>query len=149
MEMKRVILNAEIIYKLEKLRFDAYGLGSLADSFDYFNTVYTREMFAQKYLIFATFFHDDILAACYVSNLFHSLYIEQLFVKFIYQERGFALGYKLLKYVLSQVSLIEQHYRENFLFSELSPSSLKAEKIYENLGYKKMNNGVRMRKILR
>lgn len=137
MNIKEIKINEEIISKLEKLRLDAYHIKE--KSINPSDTFYKRELQNKKYLVYGIFKEQEIIAACYISNSNNSLFIEQLFVKSIYQEKGLALGRKLLQFVLSQKEQIEKYYEQQLYYSKLYYNSEKSKKMYEKIGYTLIN----------
>ncbi len=129
-------LNEDSIRQLEKLRADAYGFDSQQSfAMDFANTYYAQEMKRGKYLVYGSFFQSELVAGCYISDAFHSLFIEQLFVKKCYQETGLYIGRNLLRYILQNKFVFEEFFQMQFFYSKLSPSSQKSTLIYEKMGY--------------
>lgn len=66
-------------------------------------------------------YHDEVIAGCYVSSDFNSLYVEQLFVLKKYQEVGLPLGQKLLSSITENKSFVEQYFNKESTFTKISP----------------------------
>lgn len=148
MDNRLVELNDEMIFCLECLRFEAYKMKALSDILDCFNTIHALAMREKRYLVYGSYFKGELLAACYVSSAFHSLYIEQLFVRLNYQNKGFGIGKGLLSYVLNEKTFIKAYFKQDFSVSMLCPASKNTQSLFETLGYREDENGFCMRKTL-
>lgn len=134
MEIKYILQpnTEESAIQAEYLRYKAYGINaSRADLDDYF----INEIINSKVLVFICSIDDIPIAGCYVSDSFNKLYIDYLFVIPEYREKGLRIGRNLLSYILENKSIVEQHFKKIFHYSELTPSNEKTFSIYQKLGY--------------
>ncbi len=129
----------ENIILLENLRFDAYGIS--IERID-LNSFYATSLKTGKDIAFGCFINGELLAACYVTNTYDSLFIDQLFVKKSYQESGLQLGRKLLAYINLNKKIIEEYFGLNFTISRLEYNSIKSKSLYEKLGYRETNSSL-------
>lgn len=129
--------NEENICLVERLRYNAYGYN--IEEKDIRKTYYAHELREKHMCIFACYYQEELVAACYVSDSFRSLYIEQLFVAKDYQEIGLHLGKTLLEYILGHKQIVEEIFQTKFSWSKLAHSSTKSKTIYEKIGYKEVN----------
>lgn len=131
-EYKIIPLTKENKELLETLRFNAYQYNqknlSLQDSF------YLKDLNENKYLCIGCFLNNQLLAACYIKNTYHSLYIEQLFVLEKYQKTSLHIGSNLLKYILNNKEIVEKHFNETFYYSYLD-NAKNTKEFYQKLGY--------------
>lgn len=133
-EYRVLLLNDEIINLLECLRYDSYQMKfdkSVVTQGYYYNALSNN-----KYFVFGCFCDNFLIGGCYVSNLYNSLYIEQLFIKREHQNNG--IGHKFLEYVLKNKCLIEDFYHNRFYYSYLDATP-RAESLYKRLGYREDN----------
>ena len=119
------------LLQLEKLRIDAYQEPPVCDE----RRHYLEALESGRYIAISSSFDDEFLAGCYISSSFSSLSIEQLFVAYRYQEKGYYLGKRLLMEVLRNQRKIEEIFQMEFSESRLYASTSKARRIYESLGY--------------
>lgn len=131
--------TGENIYKLETLRFKAYGLDEKFEGL----TLYALGLTQGTMLPFGFYINDQLVAGCYVSAHEDSLYIEQLFVHPQLQNSGLRAGRLLLNYVLMQKEELEKYYRTQFAVSVLEPSTDKAKALYEKMGYVQTEEGMK------
>lgn len=137
--MKHLLLepNDDNILEAEKIRYNSYGKESPPNILD---TFYSMNLKSRKLLLFATILGDEIVAACYVSRVGYSLFIDQLFVKKDYQNTGLKIGRKLLEYINNNKHIVE----EQLSFKPLQTSKLiytseKSHALYLKIGYKDEN----------
>ena len=142
MKAKMLDNSMENIYKLENLRFKAYGLDQTFEGL----TIYTFGLDSGTIVPFGFYINDMLVGGCYVSAQEDYLYIEQLFVHPQLQGSGLRVGRLLLNFVLSQKQRLEEYFHTEFQESALEPSTNKAKAIYEKMGYE-MNDHL-MRKPL-
>ena len=125
------------IKSLETIRYRAYGKeydGEIDNNF------YARNLISKKMLLFATFIGEELCAGCYISISQNSLFIEQLFVKPVYQNTGLWIGRNLLEYINFNKDIIAKHYNlKSIQTSRLIYSSEKSKAIYKKLGYRVTN----------
>lgn len=143
LEYKVIALNEENIIALENLRFKVY---------DYKNTdinpteTYSyREMLGNRILPFGVYENNELIAGCYVSNSYKTLFIEHLFVLKEYQNSENHIGTNLLKYVLDNKEICENFFKMKFEFSYLDNRCSKS--FCEALGYKENRNDMMSRSI--
>lgn len=137
--MKYLLLepNETNIIKVEKIRYEAYDRELPEDILE---TFYAMNLKTKQYLIFAAILGDEICAACYVSRIGYSLFIDQLFVKKEYQNTGLKIGRKLLEYINNNKNIIEEELSFKPLqTSRLISTSEKSHSLYLKLGYKDEN----------
>ena len=137
---KRIDVTEENIKKLESARYNAYGLSSLEIPCD--KSFYANEIKKNKYIIYAAVIEDEIIAACYVSNLYQ-LYIEQLFT--IKEYSSLKIGRQLLEFVLNNKKEIEETFNSKMDYSYLSTRCNSLNNYFKEIGYKEIND-VYMRK---
>lgn len=133
MNAKRIDNTPENIYKLETLRFRAYGMKEKFEGY----TFYALGLSEGTMVPFGFFIDGELAAGCYVSSAHGTLYIEQLFVHPNLQNSGLRTGRLLLNYVLVQKEELEKYFGTKFSISALEASSEKSRAIYEKMGYRK------------
>lgn len=138
-EYKHIPLDEQIIDKLENIRYNAYEITNqppIKENYHY------RMLQQNKYLVYGCYLNDQLVGACYISNSYNSLYIEQLFIKKQYQKTGLYLGKNLLTYILTQKDKIEKHFNTtiNYSYLDSTPNSIN---LYKSLGYKETKNLMR------
>ena len=131
MYAKRIDNSEENIFKLETLRFKAYGLDSKMEGL----TLYSIRLSEGHMVPYGFYINDQLVAGCYVSADEGTLYIEQLFVHPQLQNSGLRAGRLLLNYVLLNKKELEEYFNTEFACSALEPSTDKARAIYEKMGY--------------
>ena len=127
-----VELNDFNIVELEKLRIDAYQF-DLGDT-PITETFFAKNLGAGKYVVFGAYLDNKLVGACYVSNLYNSLFIEQLFVLKALQNSRYHIGTNLLKYVLCNRMVIEDYFNQKFKVSMLENKVVNSS-LYKKLGY--------------
>jgi len=128
---------------LEAMRLRAYACKSEKNIS---NELFQNALLNGEELAIIGLNNQDIVAGCYISNSFHSLFIEELFVDRKYQEQGLRYGQKLLLEVLKEKIFFEKYYQQIFLYSRLMPGNNKAEAIYKKMGYLEAANGLYLQK---
>lgn len=123
-------LDSEMISKLERLRFNAYGFDNVEDV----KTIYARDMENGKFVVYGAFYNNELVGSCYVSRAYDSLFVEQLFVAKKFQRSDLHVGAGLLDYVLEQREYIENYFDCNFTYSCLD-SVDGAKRLYKRMGY--------------
>lgn len=123
----------ETAEQLEFIRLSSYGFTPTKKEYD---ELYIRDITNNKILVFACYLNEELIAGCYVSNTFNSLYIDYIFVLPEYQEQGLHIGRNLLQFILDNKHIVEEYFNTIFDQSKLFPSSLKSQSIYEKMGYK-------------
>ncbi len=132
-----------LINKLEEIRLEAYNLNASVE----LSSFYAYNLRKGSYLVFGIFCDQELAGACYVSNAYNSLYIEQLFIMKKYQKSELHLGSRLLKYVLNENEVVEKYFDSEFEFSYLENIN-SDNMMYSKLGYKDTKSGF-MRKYLK
>lgn len=135
-EYQTIPITEENINLLEQLRYNAYGIDST--NFKVEETYHAKQLREGKYLVFGCFLETQLAGACYISNSYNSLYIEQLFIKKEYQRSNLHLGSNLLKYILKNKQIIENYFQTNFYYSYLDTSK-NNEQLFLQLGYQEKN----------
>lgn len=134
-------LNEKNIIELENLRFEVYDYKNM----NFKETYFYREMINGNILPFGVYQDEQLIAGCYVSKSFQTLFIEQLFVLKKYQNNKEHIGSNLLRYVLNNKKICEEFFNTEFKFSYLDNRYNKS--FYENLGYKENNTDMMFRRI--
>lgn len=129
---KIIPLTEKNIIKLEEIRFNAYEINT--NDFSPQDSFHTNQLKNNKYLVFGVYLNEKLVGACYISNSYNSLYIEQLFILKEYQNTKYHLGTNLLKYVLDNKKVIEDYYSTKLYFSRLENHN-ESSNLYKNLGY--------------
>ncbi len=124
----------ENIKNCEQVRYDSIGQ-TISEEYLLTSKCASRILDAEIFM-FAMYVEDILVAGCYVSDSFDTLFIEQLFVKKEYQETGLYLGRNLLKYVLENRESVERYFHFHPTRSELFFTTDKSKYIYEKMGYK-------------
>lgn len=137
-----ITLNEETITLLEKIRYNAYGMNP--NDFSPENTLYTRELKNDKYLVFGCYLNNQLIGACYTSKAHNSLYIEQLFILKKYQKSNLHLGSNLLKFALTNKKVAEDYFNSKFHFSYLDDYANTSD-FYKSLGYVEKETHMRKR----
>ncbi len=140
-----LIPTRENVKTLECLRENAYQQASLVEEEKY----YTERILSGKILAYKASYNKEPVAGIYVSNRFGSLYIDQLFVKYEFQEKGYYFGKKLLLETLQRKKEIENYFNEIFAVSKIFPINQKARQIYESVGYEYLDSNWLLTKVLK
>lgn len=127
----------ELANKMEFLRLSAYGFTPTKEDYD---QSYINEITNGRILVITCYYNNELVAGCYVSNIFNSIYIDYLFVSHEYQETGLNLGRKLLQFILDNKYLVEEYFDTEFNQSKLYAPSEKTKSIYKKLGYQEQND---------
>lgn len=122
------------ILKIEQIRYNAYSKKVAYEELK--NTYYAQKLLSQEIICFIYTYHDEVVAGCYVSSDFNSLYVEQLFVLKKYQEVGLHLGQKLLSSIIENKNFIEHYFNKEFTYTKISPCDPKSNNIYKKMGYR-------------
>lgn len=141
----RKLESDEDIVRAELLRLEAYNLS--IENFDIMNSYYFMAIRNNLIIPFGFFINDRLVAACYVSNTFNSLYIDQLFVRPIFQNTGLHFGRSLLRYILVNKKMLEELFGQELHTSILEPIDNKCVGIYEKEGYVKQPDESMVKKI--
>lgn len=139
---KLISTNEDNITLLENIRYNAYGMNP--NEFPPEQTFYTKELKKNKYLVFGCYLDNQLVGACYISNLYNSLYIEQLFILKEYQNSPYHLGSNLLKFVLTNKKIVEDYFNSKFNFSYLD-NYKGTSNFYKNLGYTEKESTMKRR----
>ena len=134
MKAKQIDLNEENVFKLELLRFKAFG--DTSKNIGY--TIYSIGLLEGNMLPFGFYINGNLVAGCYVSAKDDTLFIEQLFVEPALQNTSLRAGRLLLSYVLLQKEKIEQYFNTRFEYSTLDPSNSKAKALFEKMDYEEV-----------
>lgn len=129
----KMLTTEEDIIKAELLRYEAFNID--LDDLDISNSFYYFNIKNNSIIPFGLFIKDKLVAGCYVSNTYGSLYIDQLFVKPMFQNTGLRFGRMLLRYILVNKSIVEQFFNCQIDKSILEALDEKSTKIYEKEGY--------------
>jgi len=122
------------ILALEQIRYNAYD--KKVSPAELANTYYAKKLSTQEIVCFVYIYEGEIVAGCYVSPDFDSLYIEQLFVLKKYQEVGLHLGQKLLSYILEHKEIVEQIFNKELSYTKIASCNTKSNNIYRKMGYR-------------
>ena len=124
--------SKELALQMETLRFSSYGITATEEDYDphYLNSISNGNI-----LVVTSYNDGKLVAGCYISNTFHSLYIDYLFVLKDYQEQGLHIGRQLLEFILANKSIVEEYFGESFTESRLCSVSKKSTSIYKKVGY--------------
>ena len=141
LEYKVITLNDENAIALENLRFKVYDYKNIEPTETYFY----REIKNGKILPFGVYENNELIAGCYVSNSYKTLFIEHLFVLKEYQNSENHIGTNLLRYVLDNKEICENFFKMKFEFSYLDNRCSKS--FCEALGYKENRNDMMLRSI--
>lgn len=120
------VLKDNYSEKLISLRKEAYDLDGLSND-------YVTLLKMKKIIVFGAFINNNLIGSSYVSNCYHSLYIEQLFIKPEYQRKG--LGSLTLLSILKEKEMVEEYYSQKFTISRLVPMNSEVSYFYRKLGY--------------
>lgn len=131
-EYKIIPLTKENIKLLESLRYKAYNIDTsiIANN----TNIHTKSLEEGKYLVFGCYLNNDLIGACYTSNNYNTLYIEQIFISPIYQQSKLHLGTKLLQFTLQNKEEAEKYFNTKFQFTTLEPSK-NTSNFYKTIGY--------------
>ena len=130
------IIDTDIdLIKSEILRFEAFNI-QIGD-YDFTKSFYYLSIKDKTIIPYGLYIRGQLVAGCYVSNTFGSLYIDQLFVKPALQNSGLRLGRILLRYVLANKKHLEEIFNKDITTSMLEPLNEKCTAIYEKEGYEK------------
>lgn len=121
-----------------KMRLEAYGFFAISENIK--ESVYSSLFKERSLLPIGLFLNEELDAICYVSNRYHTLFIEQLFVRKKMQGTHLHLGQMLLQYILENKKFFEAYFEETFTFSRLNAVDHKSKAIYELYGFKEKGN---------
>ena len=125
------------IKKAELLRYDTYNA---EPPLDILEDYYSKSLKKVTMLLFGTFIGEELCAACYVSVVGYSIFIDQLFVKKCYQESGLRIGRHLLEYINFNKKIVQENLPCRALqTSKLIYTSEKSKAIYSKIGYRETN----------
>lgn len=127
-----ITLTDDNITLLENIRYNAYNIEQ--NKLQKEESFQIKELKNGKYIVFGCFIDNTLVGACYISNAYKSLYIEQLFILKKYQKSKLHLGTNLLKFVLKNQNIIEKYFNTKFYFSYLDNYKNTTE-FYKSLGY--------------
>ena len=144
-KVKRIDDSEEELFKAEVLRYRAFGIpleGVEDDCSFYYYQIKNKAV-----IPYALYIRGRMVAGCYVSHTYDSLFIDQLFVMPELQESGLKLGRLLLRYVLANKDELSQEFNTELTHSSLESINQKTTAIYQKEGYEK--KGFLMTKKLR
>ena len=133
-QIKVIDTDVDLI-KSEILRFEAYNIQII--DYDFTKSFYYLGIKNKTIIPYGLYIKGQLVAGCYVSNTYGSLYIDQLFVKPALQNSGLRLGRLLLRYVLANKKYLEEIFNKDITISMLEPLNEKCTAIYEKEGYEK------------
>ena len=128
--------NQEEIMKAEYLRFRAFGIPFGVTDCDTFSFYY-HQITNKNMIPYALYIRGRMVAGCYVSSTYDSLFIDQLFVMPELQGSGLKLGRLLLSYVLANKDEIGEFFNKDFERSSLETLNAKTTAIYQKVGYER------------
>ena len=121
----------ERLLELEDLRDDAYQVESSFKE----RLHYLKRLESHKFIALSAHYQDELVAGCYVSDQFSTLYIQQLFVGYKWQAKHYHFGKLLLLETLRRREELEQYFQKELWQSQLVAYDERAKKIYESVGY--------------
>ena len=121
----------ERLLELEDLRDDAYQVESSFKE----RLHYLKRLESHKFIALSAYYQDELVAGCYVSDQFSTLYIQQLFVGYKWQAKHYHFGKLLLLETLRRREELEQYFQKELWQSQLVAYDERAKKIYESVGY--------------
>ena len=125
------VFNQEKDYiNLEQLRKDVF---KIKDS-----EYYMTKILEGKILVIGCFYQDELVAGAYLSNSYHSLFVEQIFVRDDYQGSVLHVGYYLMKYILEHKEIFDEFFHTSF--DQCRLESRNCDSFYEKLGFKTEDN---------
>ena len=130
----------ENIITAETLRYNTYNSEVPTNILDDY---YSKSIQKGTMLLFGTYIGEELCAACYVSVVGYSIFIDQLFVKKDYQNTGLRIGRQLLEYINFNKHIIQEHMQCRALqTSKLIYTSEKSKSLYLKIGYKETNKSL-------
>lgn len=126
----------ENAHTLEHLRLSSYDFIPTKEDYDEY---YIEDICNGRILPITCYYNDLLVAGCYVSNTFNTIYIDYLFVLPEYQEKGLQLGRNLLLFILENKHIIEEYFETEFSESRLCATTDKTKAIYKKIGYKELS----------
>lgn len=129
--------SMEVYNLLEKVRSNAYNIDFISNSYKSF-VEDGKLFFAGAYL------NEELVAGCFMSNKYDSIFIEELFVAKKYQNKGLGIGSNLLKFILDNKEELEIYYDKKFDYTKLEAASKSLEEFYEKLGYHTQDSFINM-----
>ena len=121
--------SIEVYNLLEKIRNDAYEIENSSE-------LYKKIALEGKLFFAGAYLKEELVAGCFISNRYDSVFIEELFVMKKYQKNKLHIGSNLLKYILANKEEIEIYYDRKFHLSKLEAASKQLEEFYKKLGYR-------------
>lgn len=137
--MKHQLLDPtkENILAAELLRYDTYEADPPANILEDY---YAKSLLDGTMLLFGTYIEDELCAACYVSVVSSSIFIDHIFVKKSYQNTDLRIGRQLLEYINFNKKIVEEHLPcQSLQTSKLIYTSEKAKLLYLKIGYRVTN----------
>ena len=127
----------ENIITAETLRYNTYNSEVPTNILDDY---YSKSIQKGTMLLFGTYIGEELCAACYVSVVGYSIFIDQLFVKKEYQNTGLRIGRQLLEYINFNKQIVQEHLQcRSLQTSKLIYTSEKSKSLYLKIGYKETN----------
>lgn len=125
------------VYMMEMLRNNAYGNIEVKENI---SSKY-RDLIMDCYIyVFGLYNDDELVAGIYLSDLCDGIFVDNLFVKKIYQGNKLYYGRYLLKYILDNKELFEKLVFRKFDKSNLYYLNDYSKKIYEEIGYESIDD---------
>ena len=124
--------NDNVIFYMEKIRFEAHNEKLASNPL---NTFYGVMLKSGSMLMFTALKDNKPIAGAYVSNLYHSIHIEHVFVKPELQNSDDHIGSNLIKYIISCKALLEFYFKEKLDTVRIEYINDKTKRIYQNLGF--------------
>ena len=131
----RILNKDEKVEEMEKIRREAFEIQQKEPSPYYRNKIKNSSL-----IRIACLEEDNILGGAYITNSYHSLYIDELFVKKEVQKQG--IGSFILEFILENKEKLEEIFQTKFEYSLLE--SKEQDSFYEKNGFKKDRNGLEM-----
>ncbi len=130
----KIMNHLEDINTIEQLRKEVFHLKQNATNYYEFHILHNQM------IPYGMFYNNQLIAGCYISKSFDSIYVNFLFVKEEYRHNGLKIGRKLLLYILEHKKEIEEFFGQEFTISKLHPNNQESRRIYQTIGYNTTNN---------
>ena len=142
LEFELMAISDDEILKIEKLRCEVFNY-----DFSRENNYYFRELKKGNIIGIKCLYDGKLIGGIYLSDLYSSLFVEQIFVSKNYQFSDLKVGSNLLHFIIDNKSIFEKKFFKKFNISRLE--SKNHDKFYISNGYVQENNliGTMKRKI--
>lgn len=127
----------DTIFTMEMLRNNAYGNSEIKENI---NSKYKDLIMDCEIYVFGLFNDEELVAGIYLSDLCDGIFVDNLFVKKIYQGSKLYYGRYLLQYILDNKELFEKLVFRKFDKSSLYYLNDYSKKIYEDMGYESVDD---------